>query len=444
MRSVEELGRRAGAEVRGRAHAVGPGDGPAALRARPRRRGRGRALAAVAVTAGTLLAVLPVLRTAIDPGPRIGFSAGPPPAGAEPLPAVVGRTEGGTPGFSAGSGLVLLFDDGYDGVLAMDLDAGVAARRVLEGQRAGDQPWRLTRQGDSLVVGVDRIHAVSIATGESALLGEATIAIPAAEPDRVWLVDYPGRQIGEGPRPHRQVDLSGNVLLETPGLDPETATPAIGIPGGLAYEDGVGVALWDAATGTVRQLGARQGLVADSAGSLLVWCEGDCTALHLTDLDGEDREVPAPDGYTAFEARSARLSPDGSRVAVIVGDGGPVSDEEDGALVVLDVATGEPLPDGTEVSRSARLGWSPDGSELFFASSTDDGTTTLGRYLIDEDRIEFATVPGPASAHDLVVVERSQARAFLPVEPGAEADCRQPGVQPSGRSGICGWRYGDG
>lgn len=431
MTLLDEVGRRSGEEVRHRARSVAVRSQGAAgtLRARLRRR---RVVAAVAAGV-VLIALLPTLRGVVDRSTGIDFADAPT---APPAPA-------GTAGFSAGSDLVVLFDDGYDGVLAMDLDAGVATRRVLEGQRAGDQPWRLTREGDALVVGWDQIHAVSITTGESTLLGEATISIPAAEPDRVWLVMYPGRRIGESTPTHRLIDLSGTVLVETQGLDPETSTPAIGIPGGLAYEGPDGVVLWDAATGTARELGTQQGWVADSAGALLVWCEGDCATLHLTDLEGEDREVPAPAGFAVFEPRAARLSPDGSRVAAIVGTGGPVGDVEDGALVVLDVLTGNVLSDGTQVSRSARLGWSPDGSELFFSSATAYGTTRLGRYLVDENRVESTTVPASGSAHDLVVLERREAGAFLTDDLGPEEDCRAPGVWPSGRAGICGWRYGD-
>lgn len=431
MTLLDEVGRRSGEEVRHRALVVaaGSGGGPGTAKTRLRRR---RVLAAVAAGVAAI-ALLPTLRAVADRSPGVDFADAPsaPPATA------------GTPGFSAGSGLVVLFDDGYDGVLAMDLDAGVAARRVLEGQRAGDQPWRLTREGDALVVGVDQIHVVSIATGESTLLGEATVSIPAAETGRVWLVMYPGRRIGEGTPTHRLVDLAGTVLLETPGLDPETSTPVIGVPGGLAYEGTDGVALWDAATGTERQLGTRQGWVADSAGALLVWCEGDCATLHLTDLEGEDREVPAPAGFAAFEPHAARLSPDGSRVAAIAGNGGPVGEGEEGALVVLDAASGEVLSTGTEVSRSARFGWSPDGSELLFTSSTAYGITRLGRYLVDEDRVEFARVPARGGVYDLVVLERDEAGAFLTGALGADEGCQAPGVFPSGRSGICGWRYAD-
>ena len=59
--------------------------------------------------------------------------------------------------------------------LAVDLDATAFASRSLEGQRPGDQPYRLWRTNDALIVGWERVYAVSIATAESRLLGEATI-----------------------------------------------------------------------------------------------------------------------------------------------------------------------------------------------------------------------------------------------------------------------------
>lgn len=442
MTPLDELARRAGKQVRHRALAAAPSDGPARVRRRLRRRRQGQAVLAAALAATALVAVLPTLRATVDRSPDIGFADTPAPGPAvaptgSPSSSDSSRSAS-APGLSA-TGLVLLFDDGYDGVLALDLDAGIATRRVLEGQRAGDQPFRLTRQGDALVVGVDEIHAVSIPTGESTMIGDATISVPGAEPDRVWLTDYPRGDVDVPP--YRQVDLTGAVQLEGPAPDPQTYVPAIGIPGGLALESAEGVALWDAATGALRHLGTEQGWVSDSAGSLLVWCEGDCATLHLTEVSGEDREVEVPVGYPVFEARSARLSADGEHVAVLVGDGGTVDGDTVRAVAVFHVATGEPLAITPEVSGSARLAWSPDGAELFFASDATDGLTSIGRYLIEQQRVEFASLPGQLAGHDLVVLEREEAGAF--VADGTPEECQARGVWTSGEAGLCGFPFSD-
>jgi hypothetical protein len=57
------------------------------------------------------------------------------------------------PLFGDPSDVVLLFDDGIDGVLALDPDGRVGSRSVIDGQVAGSSPYRMTRVGDTLVVG---------------------------------------------------------------------------------------------------------------------------------------------------------------------------------------------------------------------------------------------------------------------------------------------------
>lgn len=71
--------------------------------------------------------------------------------------------------FSTPTETVLLFSDGIDGATAIDLDRRVAGRRVIEGERAGDQSFRLTLTGEHLVVGWGEIHAAPLAGGTSSL-----------------------------------------------------------------------------------------------------------------------------------------------------------------------------------------------------------------------------------------------------------------------------------
>lgn len=319
--------------------------------------------------------------------------------------------------FEGPTGTVLLFDDGLDGVIAVDLDAGQVAKRVLDGQRPGDAPYRLWRIGDDLVVGWERIYAVALATGESRLLGEATVFVPAAEPGHVWLVDHPG----EGPPTYRLVDLVGDVQLEAEGVAGD-ASAAGGVLGGLAVETPDGVAIWDGTAGeVVRRLGDAAAFVADTAGRTVVWCEDDCSELHVTDLEGNDLSFAPPTGYEAFDARSARLSPDGDLVAAIVGDGRELGDRSTGTVVVIDTSSGRvtaatpPL-----LPRPAHLGWSPDGTQLFFsAHGYGAAQTDLGRYLPGDERSELATLPLGGTL-SFAAVGRGQAGAFLEDAAGFE------------------------
>ncbi len=84
--------------------------------------------------------------------------------------------------FSEPTGAVLLFDDGLNGVLAIELDAGMAARRTIEGQKGGDPPYRMSRVGDWLAVGFNDVHLAPIAGGRSRSLGPSLVHVPAVEP----------------------------------------------------------------------------------------------------------------------------------------------------------------------------------------------------------------------------------------------------------------------
>ncbi|MEA2973731.1 MAG: hypothetical protein QOG82_2189, partial [Actinomycetota bacterium] len=141
----------------------------------------------------------------------------------------------GQPIFSTPTGVALLLDDGYDGVTALDLDTGVVGRRVVDGQRAGDQPYRLFRSGDSLIVGWGEVFAAPLDGGPSVSLGEATIAQPAAEPGRVWLATWAGGSVGSGTLTMRLVDLQGHVEHTLVGEG-----TALGVAGGVMFDGPTG------------------------------------------------------------------------------------------------------------------------------------------------------------------------------------------------------------
>jgi sugar lactone lactonase YvrE len=267
--------------------------------------------------------------------------------------------------FSERTGTFLLFDDGIDGVLGVDLDNRVAARRVLEGQRAGDAMNRMVRVDDTLVVGWASIHALSLDTLEPRGLGKATVFIPAAEGGRVWLIDYPGGRIGQGTPTYQQVSVDGNKISMSQGLDPSQALPALGIPGGIVHETDAGIDIWDVDSEEVtRIVGAGVGFVADVHESLIAWCDGECV-LHLTEIGELDIVVSPPDQSRNFDPRSARFSPDGRLLAAIVSDPGG----SQAAIAIVEVESGaatlitEPLMPGPSY-----VAWSDDGDSLFFSS----------------------------------------------------------------------------
>lgn len=360
------------------------------------------------------------------------------------------------PLFGVETGVVLLLDDGIDGVLAIDPDKRLAARSVVEGQRAGDEPYSMVRVGDSLVVGWSEIFAVDLATREPASLGLATIFVPAAEPDRVWMIDWPGGAIGLGTPEVWQVSLEGEQLTEPVELDAD-GFPAFGIPGGLVLESARGLVLWDATTGETDLLSdGGRGSVLEVTGNEMAWCNTHlCAELHVTNLATSVTEShPVPEGRTvrvgsgAFQAPST-FSPDGERLAAIVES----EDQDETGVWILDRRTGEArvvsgvggvvagrfTPDLVGVDY---LAWAPDGSQLF-ATSWSYGQTRTIVWRIDVAAGELQAVILPfGGGLAPVVIDAAIAGVYFGDEvTEVEGACRGPSVQPSGRTGICTFGY---
>ena len=135
--------------------------------------------------------------------------------------------------FSSPTDTVLLFSDGIDGATAIDLDRRLAGRRVIDGERAGDQQFRLTLTGDKLVVGWGEIYASPLAGGPSQKIADATIYLPASEDGEVWTLTWEGGSIGSGSAILRRVQIDGTTVFESTSFDPAVLEPVQGVPGGL-------------------------------------------------------------------------------------------------------------------------------------------------------------------------------------------------------------------
>lgn len=336
------------------------------------------------------------------------------------------------PLFGNPSDVVLLFDDGIDGVLALDPDTRVGSRSVLEGQRAGDQPYRLTRVEDSLVVGWSSIHASDVHTGKSTQLGDATIYVPAAETDRIWLIRWAGDRIGAGLANAWQVDTSGQQLTEPAELDVE-GFPAIGIPGGLAMQTDDGIWMWypdGAADGAA--FGDASATILDVSGNQLAFCEdGSCVEAQIIDQQtGRLQTIYRDEGF----GHAARFSPDGTHLALVTRDGTVVlASTQTGAAVDIidDLTTDVPL----------HVDWSPDGTQLFAATySHGQPQMMLARYDIETGDLDTARVPF-GGAFSFVVLTSDEGATFLSDGDQPSDACPPVSVMPSGREGICGFRF---
>ena len=342
------------------------------------------------------------------------------------------------PTFGEETGVLLLFDDGVDGLTAVDPDRRLAGRSVVEGQHAGDEAYSMIRVGDKLVVGWHEPHAVDVATRQGQSLGHATMFIPAAEPDRVWMVDS-GSRIGSAPVRVWQVDVVTGEAIHDPiplGTDRHAL---IGIEGGLALQTDSSLSLWTLDDRQVVSLASTHSAFAhDVSDNHLVWCSSDCTTLSVTDTDSLDtQQFSPPDGYDSF-AYESQLSADGRYLAALVRQATPPGAT---GMWILDRDTNQTQVVSDPETDVSFLTWAPDSSQLF-ATSDSYGTTrtVVWRYQIPGQEFEAVVLPF-GGALRAVVVDDDVANAYIPGEPVEASQCRRPSVQPSDKSAICVFRY---
>lgn len=329
------------------------------------------------------------------------------------------------PIFGEATGVVLLLDDGLEGLTAVDPDRRLVDRSPVEGQRRGDEPYSMIRVDDKLVVGFGEPHAVDIASRRALSLGAATIFVPAAEPNRVWMIDYPGDgRIGSGTPQAWQVDVSTGEALNDPAPLPVAGYPAIGIQGGLALQTDTGLTLWNVSTGELTGLesdgaGAhlpeqvphhpQPGFPHDVFGEDLIWCSGECMRLAVTNTSTLITQIydPLPPFDTFLVA--SRMSPDGRYLAALVGFDG----YRGTAIWVLDRESGVATDIFDPESRVDFLAWSPDGEQLF-ATSYSYGTThtTVWRYHVADQTLTTVVLPF-GGAISPVVIDASMADAYF-------------------------------
>lgn len=307
------------------------------------------------------------------------------------------------PLFGEETGVTLLFDDGLDGLIAVDLDRSIATHVEVEGQRPGDPPRRLLRLGDRLLVGWSEIHALDIEERRSTPLAEATLFAPAAETDRVWMVDYQNDRLGTYKPSVWQVDAASGEPLGDPIPSPRHNV-LIGVTDGLLITGDDVVELWRPTTGETTRLAAGYGIAIDAHGATLAWCVNPCEKLLLTDTETmETTTFSPPPGYVLFGLGwGGSFSPDGRHLAVLVGNREAIHvDGElshyvvtERALWLLDRQTGEitvaPLPG----AMADYVVWAPDGDDVFATSySYGETETTIWRYTVSGDRLASVRVP---------------------------------------------------
>lgn len=415
MLEIEEQLRRYGEAVEGELLHGWHGRPAVPMARRPRTRRILVAAAALVAVVAIGVAAMSALNDREDGGSVVSVG----PSDAEPPRAGV---------FSTPTDVVLLFSDGIDGATAIDLDRRLAGRRVIEGERAGDQPFRLTLTGEHLVVGWGEIYAAPLNGGSSKKIADATIYVPASEPGEVWTITWEEGRINAGAATLQRVRVDGTVVFTSTTFDPANLEPIIGVPGGVAVNTPEGVAVWDAETGTTGDvLGPGRATSATSDGRSLAWCEESCSAFHVAPLERTGEPTAR---HVAPGSQQIALTPDGERLAVLR-DGGS-------ELILTRPGTSEEVVIARRLDPFGALTWTSDGRQLFYTeNSYQQASHRAGRYDTETGHWEIRPLPvGEGQAP--IALNRTQARSFFSERLSRAQECPGAGgTYPSRRQGVC-------
>jgi hypothetical protein len=307
---------------------------------------------------------------------------------------------------------VLVFDDGTDGMVVVDLDGRRVAHLPLEGNVGSDAPFRFHRTGDDVVFG--SVSTSKLDGSPSRRVGTAAYFVPALDDGTVWLI--------RDDRSLTHVELDGRVLDELPGLDDEDAFPLREVRGGMAYATPDGIVVWDPDTDEASQPLPGATVLGDVHGSFVAWCAEDpCTTLHVTDLEDEsDVTVTAPRGDVAIDVADSAFSPDGKHLAVAAGPD----------LLVVDPATGDVEADvNPALPDAGELAWADDSHRVFFSvPSYGASIGMLGMYDLETEESARVTLPFGGTLGFVALPDTTgyklftdDARRFEPCDPGVDA-----------------------
>ena len=249
---------------------------------------------------------------------------------------------------------------------AIDLETGESRRLDVSDFAPGDAQFALVRTGNGFVYACSSGACALDETlqGGSRTLGDAWCFAPSATEGRVWLafLDPDSPDTVRSMESVREVSLDGEVSVDSPLPPDRWHCPVGAVDQGVLFQDDEGLVVWDAES---REVVTRlPGPVpADTNGSLVAWCEQNCTGgLHLTDIgSGEDIVIEADDSFQFQETYDGAFSPDGSLLALHVATG---SSQQPRQVALVDVqAKTATLIEGVQIR--GPMAWASSGDRLF-------------------------------------------------------------------------------
>jgi hypothetical protein len=263
-------------------------------------------------------------------------------------------------------------------ITRIDLASGRTVTASFSELAGGDPPYNMVRAGEELVVyGGGRTYAIDPGLEEPPRdLGESWYFVPSARSDRVWLMtlDPESPETIRDLAAVREVSLDGRVTREGVARPPSRGpTILAAVSGGLVFQDGDGLSVWDPASGeiTMRLDGT---IPAATHGDLVAWCADGCPKLNLTNTaTGATTVVEADTSFAFEETHDGAFSPDGSMLAVPVASGG----RRQVALVDVKLGTVRVIPGSDLAPDYPALAWLPASNWLLL--SGEDGKLLAAR-----------------------------------------------------------------
>jgi hypothetical protein len=297
--------------------------------------------------------------------------------------------------FGKRTGDVLAFNDGFSGLVMVDLDHRKVVRRYIDPRIAGFHSVEFFKDGYLIVAAQAPFLALNLRTGKQTTFGEGENVVPAFERARVWVFEFGlGVPFNDAPPSwFRLSSFDGRTIKRVKAPDFAGGFPLAAVPNGVVYETGNGSLNVLHVSGRITKVFRGQLVwLGISSARTFAWCAGSCHVLHI----GFRTTVRAPAG-SVFDTTEGYLrshfSPNGRYIAVPYGRLGRADNAlRNVHLALIDVATGKLRTLASLPSSFATTQWSAD-SERVYTLTADGDHVAAGDYDLGDGFYRTARVP---------------------------------------------------